>query len=554
MTFKDKHKVSGFKFYKGTLAILAVFLFISSFFISESYGADGKLTLYFLSDIQSQLLPLTSKVNKISVSTGGLAHAAGIVAAEKKNNPDSIFFHTGEAVLGIQWRKLAGEPEFKALNEAGVQVGMFGRHEFDYGFQHMKRGLSYATFPIVVSNVTITDPELDEIVKENLILPSGDMKVGFFSLVSPGLYATTKIVEEIKISADLTAVARNMVASLKEQGADVIIMMSYLTEKENLEVAKNVSGIHVIVGLDRLAKNPAEPVFVNSPDEWITALIVNDDRGKFVGKFTLETSKGKLVCDKFVWEMLPVTPKAQANMNVMKIATEAEETLYASMENVIGHFKNAVDARSSFLRTGEAPLGNFVADSMRWFLRTDAALINSGSIRSNTVYPASPVTDKMLTALIPYDDMLYIVSVTGKQLRQAMEISASALVGDEVYDPSCRTPSGGFLQVSGLRVVYSLAGKPVTFDKDGNLTEWGNRVKSLKVFREGAWHEVEDDVTYTLALNRWIAGGGDRFFIFKDIPNQVTSFKDLTVITDFFQTFQDSKALLERDGRITIEK
>lgn len=140
-----------------------VFAWLCSLFaVTPAWARDGKVTLLFLSHIRSQLLPVTSKANKTTVSFGGLAYAAVLPALKNKKNPDAIFFHRGEAVDGSLWRNFKGKPEFSALNAAGIQLGMFGKHEFDYGFEHMKTGLSYAAFPIVVSNVAIDDPSSEK--------------------------------------------------------------------------------------------------------------------------------------------------------------------------------------------------------------------------------------------------------------------------------------------------------------------------------------------------------------------------------------------------------
>ena len=51
----------------------------------------------------------------------------------------------------------------------------------------------------------------------------------------------------------------------------------------------------------------------------------------------------------------------------------------------------------------------------------------------------------------------------------------------EHFDPAFRVPDGGFLQISGLKVVYDLRKKTASFDSEGQLLSWGNRLKQILV-------------------------------------------------------------------------
>ncbi|NLL36749.1 MAG: bifunctional metallophosphatase/5'-nucleotidase [Fretibacterium sp.] len=540
---------------RAVLTLILSFLFSLALLPTESsWARDREVTLLFVSHIQSQLMPITTKVNKTTVSFGGLSHAAGVVEAEKEKSPDAIFLQTGEAVEGPLWRNFGGKPEFTALNLAGVQVGMFAKHEFDYGFEHMKKGLSHATFPFVVSNISTSDPELDALVKKNLVLPAGNMKVGFFSLLSPWIFSTTQKVEEVQVQPNLVEVAREMVNDLRQQGADVIVMMSNLADAENMEVAKAVSGIHVIVGRGLYYRVVTEPEFVEGPDGWVTPIVVGDAFGKAVGKCSFKTKDGAMVRDSFSFKLIPVAAHSPIHLGVRDIAMKYEELLNLAMDKAIGYFETAVDARNSILRSREAPLGNFAADSVRWKLKTDIGLFNGGGLRGNTVYPAGEISQKTLARILPHNNNLDIVTLTGKQLRSVMEISASALKAErDNYDPTFRTPDGGFLQVSGLRVVYSLSGKPTLFDEVEKLKEWGNRVRSLSVLKNGEWQEVSDDEIYTVAVNSWTASGGDRYFVLAEAPKVHTAYRVTTAFTDYLMTFPGGHVHMKLDDRIIIE-
>lgn len=525
-------------------------------FVSPAAGRDGRVTILSINHLKSQLLPISDKVNKTSVRMGGLAHAAGLVKQERsQDDPNAIFVQTGEAVEGPMWRYFGGVPEFSSLSAAGIQVGMIGKREFDYGWDHLKQALDHVVFPMVLSNVSISDPEAARKFARNVVVPAGDLKVGFFAMLSTWLFSVTRKADELTVLTDTEGIAREMVADLRAQGADVIVMLSNLSEGENRHLAESVPGIHAIVGRGVSEKEEVQLQLVQGPGDWTTALAWGGSRGKFLGKLVLTTEKGRLLWDRTSWRLLNVTPKIPPNPEVMRIAAEYESKLNGSLERAVGFFESPVDAQKRTLRVREMPLGDFMADGLRWRFKTDVGLVNGGSLRGDRIFPAGEVSEKNLTEILPFGNGIEIVTVTGAQLRQIMELSASALIVEgEHFDPAFRVPDGGFLQISGLKVVYDLREKAASFDSGGRLLSWGNRLKRILVQKDGEWREVDDRAKYTVAVNSWIAGGGDRYFVFEGARRESTEVRELDVLVDYLRSFPEGRVDMKTDGRIVIEK
>ena len=66
------------------------------------------------------------------------------------------------------------------------------------------------------------------------------------------------------------------------------------------------------------------------------------------------------------------------------------------MEDVIAYTKSPIEARFKMIRTQETNLGNMVADIVRTHVGTDLVLINTGSLRADTVFPVGPLTQKSM--------------------------------------------------------------------------------------------------------------------------------------------------------------
>lgn len=518
---------------------------------------DGSMTLLTLNRLAGQLLPIVTRVNKGTVAIGGLAHAAGVVQKVRETEPNAILIVNGGSVYGPMWRYFGGRPEFTSLNLAGVQVGTIDMRELDFGWEHLKDALQYIRFPLVLSNVDILDPEAAPFFKKNVIVQAGDLKVGFFSMLSPQiLTTTTQKVDELQLSkAGLVETAKAMVADLRAQGADVIVMLSNLTDLENQHTLEQVSGIHAVYGRTLGITEDPLPGFVRGPDDWLTTTLWSGTVARFVGRLDLTTRNGRITKDSVKWQLLSVTPKAEPNAAILNLATQYEEKLNKKLETIIGSFNVPVDARKEVLRSGESPIGNFLADAMRTRLKTDVSLANAGDIRGDRVFREGKFSEKTLQELFPFQTRVDILTVSGDVLRKAMEISASALAAhDDGYDTSFRTPTGGFLQVSGLRVVYDLKNPPTTFNEDGLVAQWGNRLADLRVEKDGSWEPVEDSAYYTVALGSWLSEGGDRYYLFKGLPSQDSGLLDYEILVGYIKTFPNGAVNLTLDQRITFRE
>ena len=89
---------------------------------------------------------------------------------------------------------------------------------------------------------------------------------------------------------------------------------------------------------------------------------------------------------------------------------------------------------------------------MRARLRADVAVMNGGGIRGNQIVPAGSLTRRDINALLPFLNVLVMLEVPGKVLRDVLERSVA------VYPQEF----GGFLQVSGLTFVFDPAGRPAS--------------------------------------------------------------------------------------------
>jgi len=198
---------------------------------------------------------------------------------------------------------------------------------------------------------------------------------------------------------------------------------------------------------------------------------------------------------------------------------------------VIGATAVAIDTRGTTVRTGEAAIGDYMADSLRTATTAmgydvSLALINSGAIRGGAVivetvpvtvaaklgriYPPGPLTDLDVIGWFPFRDQEDLLDATGRQLKGALERGAAQL------PPDLRDDAGGpLLQLSGGAYTIDCGGTVQLIDAAaGTVVREGTRVVRLEVggvvlYDAAAGVDLLDATRVRLVVNDFVADGLD---------------------------------------------
>ncbi len=135
---------------------------------------------------------------------------------------------------------------------------------------------------------------------------------------------------------------------------------------------------------------------------------------------------------------------------------------------------------------GETPFGRLVADALLSQSGADCALINAGALKSGTLGQGTIETSDLEALLSFSDDDVATLSLSGAQLKAALERAASVFP----------TGSPAFLQVAGLRARF-----------DSNLAP-GKRVSAISVRGKA----LDEGATYAVAMPSSLAEGAAGFF------------------------------------------
>ncbi|MBI5509812.1 MAG: 5'-nucleotidase C-terminal domain-containing protein [Deltaproteobacteria bacterium] len=218
---------------------------------------------------------------------------------------------------------------------------------------------------------------------------------------------------------------------------------------------------------------------------------------------------------------------------------------------VVGRTEVSLDLRHTFLRTAEAPVGNLVADALFSFtagLGTALAVVNAGAISDRSgcgltdVIDRGPVRLGRLAELLPFDNEVAQVEISGRDLRRLLERSVAHLT-----DPGEAGLSGQFLQVSHLRFSADCT-KPAA---EGDQV--GQRVTNIEIGDPGTGlAPVADDQRYLVATNSFLAAGGDGYSWLTNRHPLADAPADFVVVANYISAQTDRSVAPAVDGRIEL--
>jgi len=445
---------------------------------------------------------------------GGVSYLAEILEKLRQKKP-SILLSAGDMIQGDNWANLfQGKSVIELMNALEFDAMVVGNHEFDFGQDVLKKRILEARFPILGANVEGLDLLKPYIVKE-----IAGIKVAIVGVVTEDTPVSThpkNVKGLIFLSPEETV--EKYIKELKNQ-VDLIIVLSHIGHHADRKLAEKIKGIDVIIGGHSHTKIEKH-VLINE-----TIIVQAWEHGKALGVLDLTLIDDKITkFDGYLQEIIP--EEINENICIKAIVDKYNEIVDSVLNEKIGIAQTDLDGGN--VRKRETNLGNLVADIVRQTAETDVAIINAGGLRASI--KKGDVTVKDVYSVLPFNNYIVAIKLTGKQIKEALEHGVGAVEKGE----------GRFPQVSGIRFSYYPKNKP------------GYRIN--EVFIKGK--PLEIDKEYSVAITDFITAGGDGYKIFgeaiKDSKNFI--FSDTSkYLRDLVVEYIKNKKIINytNEGRIT---
>ena len=524
---------------------------------------------------------------KTYVEMGGLARIRTRVEQTRSQAENSLLLHAGDAVQGtLYFTRYHGDADMAALNLLGVDAMAVGNHEFDKGPELLARLAGEADFPLLGANIDISgEPRLQGKIKPYVIRTIGDERVGIIGLITPETAFSSTPGKTVSFD-DVAAAAKSMVAKLEAMGVNKIIALTHQGYEQDIALAGAVDGIDLIVGGHShtlLGEKDAPgmriggpyPTRIVSPDGSPVYIVQAWAKGRELGTIrvgfdadgeikTYEADPVIVLGDRFkrkddsgkkqivegeaktaILEAIRATPgiavveedpaMAALIAPYAKGVREMETKAIARVTENLPHVR--VPGFDRYGKRDDCPSGSLVAplvaDSLVWKantngLRVDLSLQNAGGVR--TALQKGELTVGDVYTLLPFGNTLVVLELSGTEVREAIEQAADAALHGN---------SGAFPYPGNARF---------SFDPHASS---GNPVTDIQIRGEdGAWQPLESGRTYRVAVNSFIAAGGDSYNVLK----KAAGYRYDTGFVDA-QTFMDYAAhlkVLEKPGQAGV--
>jgi 5'-nucleotidase len=416
---------------------------------------------------------------------GGLARLAGLVDTLRREHPATLFVFGGDTLSpGVESGMFKGAQMMRAWNAMRLDLAVPGNHEFDFGDDVARERLGESRFPWLAANLH-AEPPLPA-VKASELRNVGGVRIGFFGLITPATATLSKPGPRIRFE-DLLAAARREALALRAQGAEAIVALTHNTLIEDREIAASGVVDLILGGHDHhlITEMAGRTPILKAGSDARDALHVRL-------RFVREGERHRLLGVR--WDILPVDGRWPEDASVKAIADDVERQVGARLGERIAETTVALDARGETLRSTESNLASFAADAVREALGADIALLNAGAFRSDHVIGPGPLTRRDILALLPFQNPLLVLSLSGAQLREALEHGLDRRV--------VNGQSGAMPHVSGLRIVYD------------PTRPRGSRIVELSA----GGQPVTAESRHRLATTNYLAGGGDGYAVLKGLP------------------------------------
>ena len=487
-------------------------------------GDKSDVTILYTNDVHTYIDKQSPKLTYAAI--------ADLKQSYQNAGKDVLLVDAGDHVQGTAYGSMdEGASIIKLMNAAGYDVATPGNHEFDYGMDRAKAIMKEADFPYLSCNWVDLRTGL-RVLPSVKVFVRGGRRIAFVGVTTPETFtkstpayfmdkAQRKYIYDIQGGEDgkkLYDAVQKAIDKAKLL-ADVVIGLGHLGVDPSSSPWTSEEVIAHTSGFDAFIDGHSHTVMENKQ--------VQDASGKAVtltqtGSYFANVGEMTIAADG------TITTKLIPTHEGMDATIAAMQTSWVNtVDDMLGE-KIAVGDSDFYvsdpatgkrrIRSAETNLGDFVADGIYAYfnevekLHCDLAIMNGGGIRADV--PAGDWTFKTCKQVSPFGNVACLMSVTGKQIQDALEFAAR-FAGEGGKE------NGGFLQVAGAtyEIHTDIPNAVQTDEKNvwiGSATGTP-RVQNVKIYDKasGSYLPLDPGATYALAgMNYTLRNLGDGFAMF----------------------------------------
>ncbi|WP_170272245.1 5'-nucleotidase C-terminal domain-containing protein [Clostridium tarantellae] len=413
----------------------------------------------------------------------GAAKLVGEIKKQKEQNPNTIVVSGGDLFQGSAMsNQLKGEPVIKMLKEMGLVYSAIGNHEFDWGKEIIPKWGKDGNFEFIAANIynKATNKPVDWANPYGLAKINGKT-IAFIGLATPETVSKTKPANVADLDfKDPVEITNYWAKYLREKkGADAVFVLSHIGSLQDFKTSKITGEVvdlaNKTVGIDGIISGHTHRFVCGTINN--LPIVQGGCNGRGYAKLSLSFKDGKVKVNPSIEMLYKKGKDLVEDKNMKAIYDNYNKNLQSNLEKVVCN----IDCELTHSRNSLSPLGQFASKYMAESAGVPIGITNGGGLRRPL--PAGNITVGNMWELMPFDNTLVTMKLTGSQLKKVLE---NGILNDSV----------GCVQFYGLRVYY---------DKTKDL---GNRITSMRLLNGT---KVEMDKEYPVVTNDFMYAKGDDY-------------------------------------------
>ena len=489
-----------------------------------------KLRVIETSDVHGSFFPYDF-INR-KPKAGTLARVSSYVNDLRKTYKDNvILLENGDILQGqptcyyynyvnTQARNVASD----VVNYMKYDAQAFGNHDVETGHAVYDKWIKELNCPVLGANIIDTKTG-KPYVKPYIILNRDGVKVAVLGMLTPAIpnWLTENLWSGLHFENMVTSARKWMKHIQENEKPDVVIGVFHsgkdggivtpeYEEDASLRVAREVPGFDMVLfGHDHTRCNETvtnvegKPVVCLDPAN--NALSVAD------AEITLTLKKKKVngkkqyvVTDKKVEGTLADVTKCPIDEDFMKAFEPQIAEINQYVGKQIGTFKNTIHSRESFF--GSCAFNDFILNLQLEITKADIAF--NAPLQFNATINAGPVYVSDMFNLYKYEKQLYVMRLTGEEIRKHLEMSYDLWVN------TMKSPDDHLLlldtQTKGDQQRLGFKNLSFNFDSAAGIDYEVDVTKpdgeKVKILRMSNGQPFDEKKWYNVAVNSYRGNGG----------------------------------------------
>jgi 2',3'-cyclic-nucleotide 2'-phosphodiesterase/3'-nucleotidase len=497
-----------------------VLLAVLSLALASAAAAEREqVTLLSTTDVHGRIFPIDYFTDK--PADLGLAKLSTLIQQVRKETPNVVLFDCGDTIQGtplvyVHNRKnnTPANPMMLVMNSLGYAAMTPGNHEYNFGRAVLEKARSEAKFPWISANTYRAGTD-EQAYAPYVIREIGGVRVGILGLTTPAIpnWENPENFAGLEFRPLVSEAAKWVPILRTREHVDAVVLAVHCGLDEDLATGRrkpgDFEGENAALAIARTVPG-IDAIFLGHSHTDIPALVVNGVLIAQAGRWGDRLARADLTFSREnggAWSLIakgsrtiPVRPKTPADPAVLALAEPYHRETQQWLSRSIGTCTKPLTATNGYYE--DTALLDLVQHAQLEAGKADVSLAANFNLRARV--PAGPVTVRDIAGLYVYENTLYVIEVTGAQLKAALEHSARFF---RPYEPG-KTPAD-LVDPTIPGYSYDIA-EGVSYDVDLRRAP-GERILNLTFKGE----PLAADRKLRLALNNYRYNGGGGYTMFK---------------------------------------